>query len=101
MSTIAYSRRKLPPDCEHKRIMEISQDIMHRPIVFLGCNPDGYASGKGESVPSCWNTTPMQGIAVVKKSALKEWTMRLEGLYASIKHWAAAVPDKMHKIHKY
>ena len=28
--------------CENKRLMEISQDSGHRPIVFIRFNPDGY-----------------------------------------------------------
>jgi hypothetical protein len=28
--------------CENKRIMEISQDLSHKPIVFIRFNPDKY-----------------------------------------------------------
>jgi hypothetical protein len=28
--------------CENKRIMLISQDLGHRPVVLLRFNPDGY-----------------------------------------------------------
>ena len=28
--------------CENKRIMELSQDVGHRPIVFIRFNPDDY-----------------------------------------------------------
>jgi hypothetical protein len=33
--------------CENKRIMELSQDVGHRPIVFIRFNPDGYKDHKG------------------------------------------------------
>ena len=28
--------------CENKRIMELSQDVGHRPIIFIRFNPDDY-----------------------------------------------------------
>ena len=29
--------------CENKRLMELSQDLQHRPIVFIRFNPDNYS----------------------------------------------------------
>lgn len=32
--------------CENKRIMQLSQDVGHRPIIFIRFNPDEYNVGK-------------------------------------------------------
>ena len=39
--------------CENKRVMEISQDVGHRPIVFIRFNPDDYEDN-GKKITSCW-----------------------------------------------
>ena len=39
--------------CENKRIMELSQDLAHRPIVFIRFNPDEYEKD-GTRITSCW-----------------------------------------------
>ena len=48
--------------CENKRIMQLSQDINHRPIIFIRFNPDEYISSNNEKITSCWGTTPKTGI---------------------------------------
>lgn len=48
--------------CENKRMMELSEDIAHRPLVFIRFNPDKTSSG-----PGCWGYDKT-GRAVVKKS---------------------------------
>ena len=40
--------------CENKRLMEISQDVGHRNIVFIRFNPDDYIRADGTKVTSCW-----------------------------------------------
>ena len=39
--------------CENKRLMEISQDLGFRSIVFIRFNPDDYTI-KNEKKLSCW-----------------------------------------------
>lgn len=80
--------------CENKRIMELSQDVAHRPIVFIRFNPDNYKTQSG-SVTSCW-TVNKQGICVVKKSKQKEWEDRLNTLKYTIDYWL----QKDHQISK-
>jgi hypothetical protein len=72
--------------CENKRIMEISQDVGHKPIVFIRFNPDEYTDANGESVTSCWGVNG-KGICVVKKSKEKEWESRLEMLCEQVEYW--------------
>ena len=72
--------------CENKRIMEISQDVGHRPIVFLRFNPDSYVNMDGEKIGSCWGTLKT-GIDTVKKEKKEEWEIRLDCLKSQIKYW--------------
>ena len=71
--------------CQNKRIMELSQDLGHRPIVFIRFNPDGYKKD-GKNITSCWGQNK-NGICVVKKSKQKEWLERLNTLEEQIKYW--------------
>ena len=50
--------------------MEISQDLGHRPIVFIRFNPDKYEKN-GENITSCWGNNK-KGICVVKKKRRME-----------------------------
>jgi hypothetical protein len=71
--------------CENKRIMELSQDLGHRPIVFIRFNPDDY-NKNGTNVTSCWGPDK-NGICVVKKSKINEWSERLNALEEQITYW--------------
>jgi hypothetical protein len=71
--------------CENKRIIELSQDLGHRPIVFIRFNPDDYIC-EGKTHVSCWGTDK-NGICVVKKSKKDEWSKRLNALEEQIKYW--------------
>jgi len=71
--------------CENKRIMELSQDLGHRPIIFIRFNPDDYEKD-GENITSCWGQDN-KGICVVKKSKKSEWNERLNTLEEHINYW--------------
>ena len=71
--------------CENKRIMELSEDLGHRPIVFIRFNPDAYVKN-GEKITSCWGIHK-NGISAVKKSKDTEWNERLSTLEESVKYW--------------
>ena len=71
--------------CENKRLMELSQDLGHRPIIFIRFNPDDYININNERVRSCWSITKITGI--VKIEYKKEWNNRLECLKEQIKYW--------------
>ena len=71
--------------CENKRTMELSQDVGHRPIVFIRFNPDDYMDG-GNKITSCWGLTK-QGICTVKKTKKIEWEERLNALSTQIDYW--------------
>ena len=71
--------------CQNKRIMELSQDLDHRPIVFIRFNPDDYDQN-GTNITSCWGKN-QKGICVVKKSKKDEWIQRLNTLEEQINYW--------------
>ena len=76
------------PICENKRMMQLSEDIGHRPMVLIRFNPDGNSSG-----PSCWGYDG-NGHTVVKKKQAIEWQKRLSVLTATIGFWRTTIPDK-------
>jgi hypothetical protein len=83
--------------CENKRIMLISQDLGHRPIVIIRFNPDSYIDEKGLKIQSCWTTNKL-GVHVVAKKHAQKWTRRLETLSDQIGYWVANQSDKLVEI---
>lgn len=73
--------------CENKRLMELSQDLQHRPIVFIRFNPDGYVDQDGNKIASCWKINNSLGIIQVTKNKRKEWANRIETLIQQIQYW--------------
>ncbi len=71
--------------CDNRRVMELSQDLGHRPIIFIRFNPDDY-NKEGAHVTSCWGQNK-NGVCVVKKSKKGEWTQRLNALEKQIEYW--------------
>ena len=71
--------------CENKRLMQLSQDVDHRPIIFIRFNPDDYKKD-GLNITSCWGVNK-KGICVVKKSKVNEWVERLNSLEEIINYW--------------
>jgi hypothetical protein len=72
--------------CENKRIMELSQDVDHRPIIFIRFNPDEYESDD-TVVKSCWGLNN-KGLCIVKKAKQPEWAYRLNTLAQQITYWS-------------
>jgi hypothetical protein len=79
--------------CENKRIMELSLDVGHAPIVFIRFNPDAYLMATGVKITSCWGTDKT-GVCVIKKSKAEEWRMRLDSLKEQIQYWVVNRTDK-------
>ena len=71
--------------CENMRLMEISQDINHRPLIFIRFNPDTYYQGE-KMIESCW-VINKKGICTVKHKKKKEWEERLDSLTEMIEYW--------------
>ena len=73
--------------CENKRIMQLSQDVGHRPIVFIRFNADDYINANNEKISSCWTLTPKTGIMKIKSNKNDEWSERLAALQTQIEYW--------------
>ena len=82
--------------CENKRIMQLSQDVGHRKIVFIRFNPDEYIEN-GVKVDSCFVRTK-QGFRVIPKSKQSEWENRLNVLHDTIKYWMKYKTNKTVEI---
>ena len=72
--------------CENKRLMELSYDLGHRPIIFIRFNPDDYTDKFNKKISSCWGNNK-NGINVVKKSKMIEWEDRLNSLKNCVEYW--------------
>ncbi len=71
--------------CENKRIMEISQDINHRPLIFIRFNPDDYKKEEVR-ITSCWGIGK-SGTCSIKRNKKSEWEERLQTLQNQIVYW--------------
>ena len=80
--------------CETKRVMEISQDVGHRPIVFIRFNPDGYTSQTGKKISSCWRLNKL-GVMSIVKTKQHEWDERMNTLMLQIQYWTDNPPTKV------
>jgi Holliday junction resolvasome RuvABC endonuclease subunit len=65
--------------------MELSQDLGHRPIVFIRFNPDAFKKNN-VLISSCWSYN-QHGACKIKKSKEKEWEERLATLQEHINYW--------------
>jgi len=79
--------------CENKRLMEISQDVGHRPIVFIRFNPDNYVDKDGKKISSCWKVNGY-GVMQVSKTKIVEWEERIKELLSQIQYWVDNITEK-------
>lgn len=78
--------------CDNKRTMELSQDVGHRPIIFIRFNPDSYKIDDVK-IPSCWKPNKLGLQSVNNKT---DWYKRLNTLKTTIDYWL----DEKHQSHK-
>lgn len=83
--------------CENKRLMEISQDVGHRPIVFIRFNPDNYVDKDGKKISSCWKVNGY-GVMQVSKTKIVEWEERIKALLTQIQYWVDNTTEKTVEI---
>jgi hypothetical protein len=79
--------------CENKRLMEISQDIGHRPLVFIRFNPDAYINNNNLYIKSCWRPNQL-GIFIINKELNTDWSNRLTVLENQIQYWIDNTTNK-------
>jgi len=83
--------------CDNKRLMEISQDLGFRPIVFIRFNPDSYINKNNEKIASCWKCNK-QGVMQLSNKSMSGWTQRLSSLKAQIEYWTNNKTEKTIEI---
>ena len=79
--------------CENKRIMQISQDVGHTPMVIIRFNPDKYVDDSGKKITSCW-ALDGNNIMAIKKCKINEWNDRINVLNNQIQYWVENATDK-------
>ena len=84
--------------CENKRLMEISQDLGFRPIVFIRFNPDDYIDKDGNKIKSCWKINRATGLVVIDSKKIKEWMDRINSLLEQINYWIKNSTNKTIEI---
>jgi hypothetical protein len=80
--------------CENKRLMELSQDVGHRPIVFIRFNPDSYMDQE-EKIPSCWELNN-SGFCVIQNKT--DWEQRLDALKQQMEYWIQERTTKLIEV---
>ena len=80
--------------CENKRLMTLSQDLGHRPMVMVRFNPDGYENESGEKIPSPWRKSKTGNLQITKKHE-NDWNSRLVALGDTVQSWMKQCTEKM------
>ncbi len=84
--------------CENRRLMEISKDVSHHPVVMVRFNPDGYVCAeKDKKIPSPWAYNKL-GVCTVRPKWKAAWNDRLEVLSEKVDYWMKNKPDKMIEV---
>lgn len=84
--------------CENKRLMELSQDLGHRAIVFIRFNPDDYINKSGKKIKSCWKINKTTGLVVLNLKKINKWENRIKSLLKQIKYWIKNPTEKTIEI---
>jgi hypothetical protein len=83
--------------CENKRLMELSQDLQHRPIVFIRFNPDSYTNQNGVLIKSCWRLNKTGTMQIMNTKQI-EWEERISTLKDQIQYWIDNPTEKTIEI---
>ena len=80
--------------CENKRLVILSQDLGHRPMVMVRFNPDGYENENGEKIPSPWRKSKTGNLQIANKHE-DQWKSRLVTLGDTVQDWMEQYSEKM------
>ena len=80
--------------CSNRRLMQLSQDFAHRPIVFIRINPDGYTDVHDKYINSPWRICKSTGIQIIERSKKNDWKLRMNILCYTIQYWLDNHTDK-------
>ena len=71
--------------CENRRLMEISNDVKYRKLIFIRFNPDSYKTRQNKTIKSCWKIDKRSGIMTI--SSQTDWDNRLKVLQKTLEYW--------------
>lgn len=84
--------------CENKRIMRLSQDLQHRPLIIIRFNPDSYYdSDKKINILSCLKYSKNRFASICNK---KDFEYRMNKLYDKIDYWIQNKSEKVLVVEK-
>ena len=72
--------------CENKRLMQLSLDINHRPLILIRFNPDQYINNN-TLIKSPWIINKNNGSLIIHKDKINEWNSRLNILQDNISYY--------------
>ena len=81
--------------CENRRLMELSEDVAHRPMVVIRFNPDGFTTSSGVKVKSPWK---MDATGISTICNFVEWCLRCDALKGRMDFWKHNVSEKTVEI---
>jgi hypothetical protein len=76
--------------CDNRRMMELSQDLGHRPIVFIRVNPDKYIDKNKTKRSSAFKKSGQE-----LKPIKRELETRLEATIGMINRYHECIPERM------
>lgn len=71
--------------CENKRMMELSNDVNGKPLIFIRFNPDAFIDKNKNKINSPWGYTEKKGLLKIINE--DEWNNRLKILKKTVKYW--------------
>ena len=84
--------------CENKRMMQLYQDVAHRPCVFIRFNPDSYRDVDNKYIKGCFKYTKA-GVCVIDSD--KRLITRLEPVYEALNKYLIEPQDKSVHVEQY
>jgi hypothetical protein len=89
-----HQHRAYETTCENSRMMQISEDIGHRPLTMIRFNPDSYTNKKGEVINDTWKLGKDGLLHLIDTES---WENRLHTLSTYIDTWLEKPEDKEYK----
>jgi Holliday junction resolvase len=83
--------------CENKRLIELSRDVGHRPLVFVRFNPDEWVAADGTKHPSCFSRGN-DGFVRVAPRQVRTWDARLNALTDQVRYWTEHQTNKLVEV---
>jgi hypothetical protein len=81
--------KRYDQSCENRRVMELSEDVAHRPVVFVRINPDGYDKD-GTRLEGAFALT-REGIPIKR---VAEFDLRIQTLKRAVSDAISTVPTR-------